>query len=85
MCAVLTRYLNLSPRSYEHRPGSNDLTWEQLGKAPPFDQDLEIAVIEGNSIHRVVFPCRRIFGGWINANTGEQIAVRPTHWRMWPG
>ncbi|BAC47335.1 bsl2070 [Bradyrhizobium diazoefficiens USDA 110] len=42
-------------------------------------------MIEGNSIHRVVFPCRRIFGGWINANTGEQIAVRPTHWRIWPG
>ncbi|WP_275945328.1 MULTISPECIES: hypothetical protein [unclassified Bradyrhizobium] len=42
-------------------------------------------MIEGNTIHRVVFPCRRIFDGWIKAKTGERVAVQPTHWRIWPG
>ncbi|MGY3396173.1 hypothetical protein ACVWW6_008764 [Bradyrhizobium sp. USDA 3311] len=41
-------------------------------------------MIEGNTIHRVVFPCRRIFGGWIKAKTGEHVTVQPTHWRIWP-
>ncbi|WP_346730131.1 hypothetical protein [Bradyrhizobium sp. IC3195] len=76
----------MSARSDELRPGSSgDLTWERLETAPPFDRDLEIAVIEGNTIHRVVFPCRRIFDGWIKAKTGERVAVQPTHWRIWPG
>ncbi|WP_333939016.1 hypothetical protein [Bradyrhizobium sp. CCBAU 11386] len=75
----------MSARSDEPRSGSNgDLTWERLETAPPFDRDLEIAVIEGNIIHRVVFPCRRIFGGWIKAKTGEHVTVQPTHWRIWP-
>jgi len=77
--------VNLSAGSDERRPRYNgDLTWERLETAPPFDRDLEIAVIEGNTIHRVVFPCRRIFGGWIKAKTGEHVAVQPTHWRIWP-
>ncbi|WGD50896.1 hypothetical protein QA641_35790 [Bradyrhizobium sp. CB1650] len=76
----------MSARSDELHPGSSgDLTWERLETAPPFDQDLEIAVIEGNTIHRVIFPCRWIFDGWIKAKTGERVAVQPTHWRIWPG
>ncbi|MGY3473770.1 hypothetical protein [Bradyrhizobium ottawaense] len=76
----------MSAGSDERRPRSTgDLTWEQLETAPPFDRDLEIAVIEGNTIHRVVFPCRRNFGGWSKAKTGEHVAVQPTHWRIWPG
>ncbi|WP_246510279.1 hypothetical protein [Bradyrhizobium glycinis] len=75
----------MSARTDELRPRSiGDLTWEQLETAPPFDRDLEIAVIEGNTIHRVVFPCRRIVGGWIKAKSGEHVAVQPTHWRIWP-
>ncbi|WP_271593146.1 hypothetical protein [Bradyrhizobium sp. CCBAU 65884] len=75
----------MSARSNELRLTSiGDLTWERLETAPPFDRDLEIAVIEGNTIHRVVFPCRRIFGGWIKAKSGEHVTVQPTHWRIWP-
>ncbi|MEY9590743.1 hypothetical protein ABIA06_003034 [Bradyrhizobium yuanmingense] len=86
MFVMFTRLSKLSARSDELRPGSNgDSIWERLEIMPPFEQDLEIAVIEGNSIHRVVFPCRRVFGGWINANTGEHVAVQPTHWRIWLG
>ncbi|QOZ38002.1 hypothetical protein XH92_20170 [Bradyrhizobium sp. CCBAU 53421] len=40
-------------------------------------------MIEGNAIHKLVFPCRRILGGWVKANTTERIAVQPTHWRAW--
>ncbi|WP_245509506.1 hypothetical protein [Bradyrhizobium vignae] len=77
--------LNLSASSDEHRERSpGDLTWERLETVPPSDRDLEIAVIEGNTIHRVVFPCRRAFDGWIKAKTGEHVAVQPTHWRIWP-
>ncbi|MHC6156923.1 hypothetical protein ACVSQB_34790 [Bradyrhizobium elkanii] len=75
--------MNLSVDGDEHRPGSNgNVTWERIETAP-FDRDLEIGVIEGNTIHRLVFPCRRIFGGWIKAKTGEHVAVQPTHWRIW--
>lgn len=49
----------------------------------PFGRDLELAVIEGNAIHKLVFPCRRIPGGWVKAETAERILVQPTHWRAW--
>ncbi|WFU54539.1 hypothetical protein QA639_33825 [Bradyrhizobium pachyrhizi] len=75
---------NLSICNYERHSGANDrITWERIETAP-FDRDLEIAVIEGSTIHRLVFPCRRIIGGWIGAKTGERVTVRPTHWRSWP-
>ncbi|QOZ28483.1 hypothetical protein CI1B_45460 [Bradyrhizobium ivorense] len=57
-------------------------TWEGIAVAP-YDRDLELAVIEGNAIHRLVFPCRRTLGGWIKAETAERIVVQPTHWRPW--
>ncbi|WGS19011.1 MULTISPECIES: hypothetical protein [unclassified Bradyrhizobium] len=65
-----------------HRGAGRHLTWERIETAP-FDRVLEIAVIEGNIIHRLVFPCRRSFGGWIKVQTGERVAVQPTHWRVW--
>ncbi len=57
-------------------------TWEGVAIAP-FDRDLELAVIEGNAIHKLVFPCRRTLGGWVKAETAERILVQPTHWRAW--
>ena len=57
-------------------------TWEGVAVAP-FGRDLELAVIEGNAIHKLVFPCRRIPGGWVKAETAERILVQPTHWRAW--
>ena len=56
--------------------------WEPVTKAP-FDCDLELAVIDHGDTHALVFPCRRILGGWMNAETKERIDVRPTHWRHW--
>jgi hypothetical protein len=51
--------------------------------AAPFDYDLELAVIDWDGAHVLVFPCRRILGGWIDAETKERIDLRPTHWREW--
>jgi hypothetical protein len=49
----------------------------------PFDRDLELAVIDRDGPHALVFPCRRILGGWIKVESKEQIDVRPPHWREW--
>nr|WP_246715899.1 hypothetical protein [Bradyrhizobium elkanii] len=57
-------------------------TWEGVATAP-FGLDLELAVIEGNAIHQLVFPCRRIPGGWVRVETAQRIMVQPTHWRAW--
>lgn len=57
----------------EYRPAST----------APFDRDLELAVIDEFGVHALVFPCRRILGGWVRAETRERIEVYPTHWREW--
>jgi len=56
--------------------------WEPISTAP-FDRDLELAVIERGEVHALVFPCRRILSGWVNAETKQRIEVYPTHWREW--
>jgi hypothetical protein len=58
--------------------------WEPIASAP-FAKDLEIAVIDEDGAHALVFPARRIPGGWIKAESKQQIEVHPTHWREWPG
>jgi hypothetical protein len=66
-----------------HRPyGQNPLMWHDISTAP-FDCDLELAVIDRDGPHPLVFACRRIVGGWMNAKTSERIDVWPTHWRLW--
>jgi hypothetical protein len=56
--------------------------WQLISTAP-FDLDLELAVIDGDGAHALVFACRRIFDGWIKSETGERLDVHPTHWREW--
>jgi len=58
--------------------------WQPIATAP-FDRDIELAVIDREGPHTLVFPCRRILHGWVNAQTQEQITVWPTHWRPWDG
>lgn len=58
------------------------MMWQQISTAP-FDRDLELAVIDADGPHPLVFPCRRILNGWMNAATRERLDVRPTHWRVW--
>ena len=56
--------------------------WQDISGAP-FGQDLELAVIDYDGPHALVFPCRRVLSGWIDAETLKRIDVRPTHWRPW--
>lgn len=56
--------------------------WQTITSAP-FDCVLELAVIDADGPHALVFPCRRILNGWMNAETRERLDVRPTHWRQW--
>jgi len=56
--------------------------WQPIAKAP-FDCDLELAVLDHEEAHALVFPCRRILNGWIKAETRERLDVHPTHWRAW--
>jgi hypothetical protein len=56
--------------------------WQQVSTAP-FDCDLELAVIDDDGAHALVFPCRRILNGWMKVETKERLDVRPTHWREW--
>jgi hypothetical protein len=58
------------------------MTWTPASKAP-FDRDLELAVIDRTGTHTLVFPCRRILYGWIDAHTKRRLEVEPTHWREW--
>src|SRR5215510_15811733 len=60
----------------------NSLGWQPVSCAP-FDRDLELALINFVGTHALVFPCRRVPGGWISAETKVRIDFHPTHWREW--
>lgn len=58
--------------------------WQPAVSAP-FDRDLELAVIDRDGTHALVFPCRRVLGGWVKSETRERLDIFPTHWRDWTG
>jgi hypothetical protein len=62
--------------------GADAEGWQPAASAP-FDQQLELAVIDRHGTHALVFACRRDPEGWIDAQTGRRIEVVPTHWREW--
>ena len=64
------------------RGGYQARVWQPISNAP-FDRDLELAVLDRDGPHALVFACRRILSGWVNAETKRWIDVRPTHWREW--
>jgi hypothetical protein len=49
--------------------------WHPISTAP-FDVDLELAVVDKDEHHALVFPCRRIPEGWVNAALKKWIDVR---------
>jgi hypothetical protein len=61
---------------------SDQRMWETISTAP-YDRDLELAVIEADHVHPLIFACRRLVNGWIKVATRERILVSPTHWRPW--
>jgi hypothetical protein len=56
--------------------------WQPISTAP-FERDGGLAVIDKDGPHVLVFPCRQIAGGWMNAESKKRIDVHPTHWREW--
>jgi hypothetical protein len=56
--------------------------WQPIATAP-FDGDLELAVVDQNGVHTLVFPCRRVDHAWIKVQGERLIEVHPTHWRPW--
>ena len=56
--------------------------WHDISTAP-FDRDLELAVFDAVGAHMVAYPCRRVVGGWIKAETQRRLDLHPTHWRNW--
>ncbi|MCX7309093.1 MAG: hypothetical protein NTZ72_14555 [Afipia sp.] len=56
--------------------------WQPIRTAP-FGIEIALAVIDSEGPHALVFPCRRALRGWVKVDGGDQIAVRPTHWRPW--
>jgi hypothetical protein len=61
------------------------MEWKPITTAPT-DCDLELAVIDYDGTHALVFPCRRLLHGWTNSETKTLIDdLRPTHWRVWQG
>jgi hypothetical protein len=56
--------------------------WNSIQSAP-FDRELELAVLDEDGEHALVFPCKKAPGGWQNAVSGARVEIRPTHWRDW--
>jgi hypothetical protein len=87
---MLARSYELSERitdfTGERRRRSNVaaslLGWHAISTAP-FDRDLELAILDTDGPHALVFPCGRILHGWVESETRKVIEVRPTHWREW--
>jgi hypothetical protein len=50
----------------------------------PADRDLRLAVMDGDGMHELVFPCRRLGASWVDAKTRRPVEVYPTHWQEWP-
>ena len=60
------------------------MDWQPIIRAP-WERDIELAVIDPDgSMQALPFPCRRTFGGWLDAKTRVWVDLEPTHWREWP-
>ncbi|BCH24222.1 hypothetical protein MesoLjLb_40070 [Mesorhizobium sp. L-8-3] len=56
--------------------------WHPISTAP-FNHDLQLAVMDWDGPHALVFPCRRVLTGWVKSDSNERVDVSPTHWRIW--
>lgn len=76
-----SKLMEIKPGAKE-RPDYVLMEWQAIASAP-FDRDLEVAVRDVEQMHALVFPCRRVLHGWINARTAAPVYIHPTHWREW--
>lgn len=80
--ALRAEDVRLAERAEPGKDQAPSPRWELISTAP-FDQDLQLAVIDDRGPHALVFPCRQIAGGWVKAGTKSWVDVEPTHWRAW--
>jgi len=59
--------------------------WKSITTAP-FDQDVQLWVIDRFGSRALAFPCRLTEKGWINSKLNVALAatIRPSYWREWP-
>ncbi|TPL43270.1 hypothetical protein FJ957_23595 [Mesorhizobium sp. B2-4-6] len=56
--------------------------WNPIASAP-FGRSLELAVLDEEGLHALVFPCEKGRDGWMDVVTRVRVDIRPTHWRDW--
>ena len=79
----LERFLLETDEFARHQREMGRPVWKPIATAP-YDRDLRLALIDARGeAHALVFPCRRILGGWIKAQTQERLSIDPTHWQEW--
>lgn len=74
--------IDLHPTHWREWGNAVSTDWQPISTVPS-DCDLELAVIDDEGPHALVFPCQYTPLGWISAETKKSIDVRPTHWRKW--
>jgi hypothetical protein len=83
LCGIGRRADDMRPRgTCEMRAMDERRVWEEISTAP-YDRDLELAVVEADHVHPLIFACRRTASGWVKAANRERVSVSPTHWRPW--
>ncbi len=57
--------------------------WHPVSTAP-YNQDLELRVIEDGMMATLPFPCRHTNAEeWINVDLGVTLRIKPVEWRAW--
>jgi hypothetical protein len=58
--------------------------WHSISTAP-FNQDLELMVLDHDKNFVIPFPCRQTTRGWIDSDLDVCLNLNPTTWRLWAG
>jgi hypothetical protein len=56
--------------------------WKDISTAPRV-REVELAVIDDH-VQELRYPCFHTGKGWVNAETLQELAVKPTHWQEAP-
>jgi len=60
-------------------------SWKSIATAP-FDEDVQLWVIDRFGARALAFRCRLTDKGWVNSELEVALAVtiKPAYWREWP-
>jgi hypothetical protein len=65
-----------------HRRDQVPVMWRSVVEAS-FGKDMELAAIDDEDVHALVFPCQPMPATLVNAMTGEILNDHPTRWCAW--